>query len=782
MKADKRRNAFIIITIAFAVSLMMVLALYNLGTDRENRLYLQGRYQGSFINSTSTVFEKLEHNNQIEAVGKEAAMGTSRINDYTLDVYYRDQNALELKGVTDLLGKMPEAENEIIVEQSYLEHLGLPVQLDQTVTLDMPFGKNQTYHVCGIIQSSNASRIYQVIVSDGLYSRYEKANCYDLLVRVKNTENMDSETLKLLINEIAEQSGVPEQYVMYSSTYFGLAEEKSTLELLVIIGASSLIVLACSLVIYSLFYISVIGKTHEYGRLRVLGATSVQIKRIVRKESFLLSCAAIPIGVVLGSVLGYCFVPDGWHWMTTLECAVVIALVTEIALKIAVHTPVKKASMVSPIEALRINTTDTPATEKTRIEHRKITPSSLARMSFARNKKKAILTVLSLGFAGVLLMCAATYLNSTDVESMAKQQFANGDIVLSLDPANTNAEDRPAGINALQTKNPLDEVLEETISDMDGVKNIEFIQGCISNMEFPTPFKDGNSHFFTQIGIPENQYEAFSQGLIEGTADRQKLINGKGVIVDNSAKLLSDYYNYTPQIGDIVKVETADGQWEEFTVMGIGKAPNLGGDSASFYFPQELLPMMKENVSNFNITCIVDVERDQLTEVENKIFQLAENRGGIEVFSISDIITYLQEEMDNIKMPLYGLVFFIAVFGLISLINTLMTNIISRQQEFGILQSVGLSSKQFSKMLQTECFYYVSGTAILTLTIGTLTGFVLCKVFNQVGTFGTLTYHFPVLEISIYFVALFFILAAYSVFSVRYSKRHPVIERIKTME
>ncbi|MEY8518006.1 hypothetical protein AALC25_14080, partial [Lachnospiraceae bacterium 29-84] len=90
-------------------------------------------------------------------------------------------------------------------------------------------------------------------------------------------------------------------------------------------------------------------------------------------------------------------------------------------------------------------------------------------------------------------MCAATFLNSNDVESMAKQQFTNGDIALSLDPANTNAEDRPAGINALQTENPLDEVLEETISDMDGVKNIEFIQGCVSNMEFPTPFKDGNS-------------------------------------------------------------------------------------------------------------------------------------------------------------------------------------------------------------------------------------------------------------------------------------------------
>ena len=44
--------------------------------------------------------------------------------------------------------------------------------------------------------------------------------------------------------------------------------------------------------------------------------------------------------------------------------------------------------------------------------------------------------------------------------------------------------------------------------------------------------------------------------------------------------------------------------------------------------------MMKENVSNFNMTCIVDAERDRLTDFENKIFQLAENHGGIEVFKL----------------------------------------------------------------------------------------------------------------------------------------------------
>ena len=72
--------------------------------------------------------------------------------------------------------------------------------------------------------------------------------------------------------------------------------------------------------------------------------------------------------------------------------------------------------------------------------------------------------------------------------------------------------------------------MEETISDMDGVKNIEFIQGCVSNMEFPTPFKDGNSHFFTQIGIPENQYEAFSQGLIEEPQTARNLSTEKELL------------------------------------------------------------------------------------------------------------------------------------------------------------------------------------------------------------------------------------------------------------
>ena len=78
------------------------------------------------------------------------------------------------------------------------------------------------------------------------------------------------------------------------------------------------------------------------------------------------------------------------------------------------------------------------------------------------------------------------------------------------------------------------------------------------------------------------------------------------------------------------------------------------------------------------------------------------------------------------------------------MINTLMTNIISRQQEFAILQAIGLTNKQFVKILQTECLYYIVETAIITLTFGTFAGYILCTVFNQVGTLGTLHFSFPI--------------------------------------
>lgn len=780
--ADKRRNKFVITTILLAVALMVFLALYNFGVSRETKLYLQGRYQASFIKSTDEIFTALENNDQIEMIGKEASFGTERVGDYTLDIYYRDSNALKLKGISSLLGRMPEKKNEVVVEQAYLENLNMPVKLNQKISLNIPVGEKQEYTVCGIIPDSNTTKIYRILISETLYNQYAKNSNFDVLISLKNATKIDSESLKMTIEIIAEQSNVPSQYVMYSSTYFGLSEEKSTVEVIVIVMASIFIIFACSLVIYSIFYISSIEKTQKYGRLKVIGTTQKQIKCIVQKECLRLSVIAIPVGIVIGCSLGYFTVPNGWNWTTTCKCVVIISVVTEIALLIAIHAPAKKASKISPIEALRINVVDTILYVDTKRERRKITPYSLAKMNFNRNKRKALLTLISLGVSGILLMCVAAYTNSFDVKSMAKQQFPKGDIMISLNPLNVQAKDRANDFNNLQVENPINDNMEKSILGIEGVKKIEYVRGCISNMKFPVAFNDGNNHFFSNIGIPESQYTYFLRGLVEGTADHQKLIQGKGIIVDNSEKLLTNYYQYTPKIGDIIEVQTDTGAWQKFTVMGICEAPTLGVATPIFFFPEELLCEIKGNVKNFNMNCFIDVEEDKLPDVEKQIFDLMESNGEVEISSISDVMIQLKNELNKIKIPLYCLVLFVAVFGVINMVNTLMTNIISRQQEFAILQAVGLTNKQFAKILQAECLFYIVGTAIITLTVGSFAGYILCTVFNQVGTLGTLHFSFPILQILFYFIVLVFMGGVYSLYVIHYVKKGTLVERIKTIE
>ena len=74
-------------------------------------------------------------------------------------------------------------------------------------------------------------------------------------------------------------------------------------------------------------HLSVIAKTQEYGRLRVIGTTKKQIRRLVRKEGMFLSGIAIPAGLVLGCILGFLLVPvdqnGEWFFIDDLIAAFV---------------------------------------------------------------------------------------------------------------------------------------------------------------------------------------------------------------------------------------------------------------------------------------------------------------------------------------------------------------------------------------------------------------------------------------------------------------------------
>lgn len=63
---------------------------------------------------------------------------------------------------------------------------------------------------------------------------------------------------------------------------------------------------------------------------------------MVYREGKLLAAIAIPIGLVIGNVIGYFLVPAGWYWLTTLCVTAGVGLFAFIIVMIAIHTPVKE--------------------------------------------------------------------------------------------------------------------------------------------------------------------------------------------------------------------------------------------------------------------------------------------------------------------------------------------------------------------------------------------------------------------------------------------------------
>ena len=87
-----------------------------------------------------------------------------------------------------------------------------------------------------------------------------------------------------------------------------------------IAGICLLIILACAMVIYSMFYIGVVGKINEYGRFRVIGMTKKQLKAMIKQERNKIERISIFLGCCFGCLLGYIIVPKGWNCNNTHNC------------------------------------------------------------------------------------------------------------------------------------------------------------------------------------------------------------------------------------------------------------------------------------------------------------------------------------------------------------------------------------------------------------------------------------------------------------------------------
>ena len=465
ISANKKRNLFTIITIALAAALLLAIMLYGFGTSQATINRTKDTAQIVFTNIAQEQGDKLYEQDQIDWIGEFTLVSTEQVNNSTFHLQYGNAEMFNAQGMT-YSGNIPVSANEIMLQKSFLKELGYGTELGQTISIPLASGQTISFILSGIInvEMGDIGSYMGMVSKEYANQQYGGAAPLDYYIGLKNAENMSENEATNYANMLAESLNISDEQVIVRSDYFVTMERgliNSDMYLYLLIGAVTFV--GSGIVIYSIFYISVAENIRNYGQLRTIGTTKKQIKKIVYREGKKLARIGIPFGLVLGNLIGYFIIPNGWNWLTSLIMTVVVGIFAFFITMFSIRTPVKKASLVSPIEATRYTTYQGGAKESNKL-HRRISPLSLAKVNLLRNKRKFLLTIISLSIGGVLLVIVSTLMMSYNgVAEVRGKSFPFGEYQLELN------ENDDISLSQLQAQNIFDDDFINEIAALDGV-------------------------------------------------------------------------------------------------------------------------------------------------------------------------------------------------------------------------------------------------------------------------------------------------------------------------
>ncbi len=732
LKSKKMGNLFIMVTIVIAVILIMVMGLSQSSIKVDMQRKLANAQDVMYMEVTKGQIKALEQDDRFSylTVGK---MGEQiEIDDYLLWHVYYDGSSDTIKTMELTEGELPEKKNEVLVPKGYLKKIGKAAKVGTKISVPFLSGKQEMYVVSGFTKDVKNSNVYSVIHSKAYAETGTglKDINYNVLAKVKDASKMTQNEFLETIRDAAEKAGISRSQVNENDNYlFTLPEGRITTETVSIAVIGLIIFIAAIMVIYSVFYISITGKTREYGQLRTLGMTKKQVRRMVRREGILLALRALPIGLVLGGFLSFLSRPGGFSITNTLLMAVIAIATTLVTVMVSVMKPAKIAASISPMEAARYSAYNGDEGKKqTRKLQRKITPFSLARMNSSRNRKKTFVTMLSLGIGGVLFIGAVTFAVSLDKEKFARQgPYEIGEFVLSF--SGNAVETAEHGAAELQLKNPFTKKLYDEIQAVPGVKKIYDLQ-C-AHIKYDYKDQAGAEDIVT----PFTKQEAadMEEALTEGSFDYEGLLSGDKILVrgNNQAQ---EIFGWKFEVGDKVTLHYYDGKesFKTYEIAGIVENYKDGLTDGWFLLPEQVLKKELPAV-NLSNQWVIATDLSMTDEAEPSLTQMADQNPKLSIDTLRQRKAQSEEEANQFVLMVVVLVLFLVLFSLINLINTLISNFMSQKTELAMLQSIGMTGSQISKLVIGEGLVLAAGNILISLVFGYLLRYGACWVMANSG-------------------------------------------------
>lgn len=827
--ASRTRNLIAIVAIALTTmlftSLFTIALSINEGFQQSNFRQVGGFSHGGFKYMTQAQFNELKDDPLISQWGERRYLGMpteTPFNKSHVEVSFADANEAHWMFCDPVEGSLPqEGTDQAATDTHVLELLGIKPEIgaEFTLTFDVDGHETtQTFTLCGWWEYDEAivanhvlipeSRVNEVLAEvgvdpdnpdDGMTGRWN----LDVMLK-SGSRHIEQDLNQILENHGYQSENAGDNYidtgVNWGYTGARMSDLVDPMTVIAIVAVVLLIIFTGYLIIYNVFQISVAGDIRFYGLLKTIGTTPRQLRRIIRLQALSLSAVGIPIGLVLGWLIGGQLTPvivarlNGIMPMTSVSpwifaISAAFALLTVL---ISCRKPGRMAARVSPVEAVRYTEGGSEKTRAKGRKARKVSPFTMAWANLGRSKGKTVVTVLSLSLAVVLLTVTVNFAGGFDMDKYVSNFTASDFIVANagkfqtstlfsdeqalpqsaIDAINAQGGITDSGVVYGKTFGALEYVTEDwfrqnkesfyTPEEMDNLirltdRNEAGLLADSVQLSGMSPF--ALDHLTVLEGDLSALYEPGSRAIAAvyfedeyGNIDRNSHWARLGDTVTLRYMEESEYYD--PDTGEVWASleDVPDGaNWVErpvqyrdvdYTVAALVAVPSAL--SYRYYGSDEFILNDQTFVQDSGTDSVMYYAFDTTDEanaaMESFLADYTENVNPELDYESKATYAGEFESMRSMFLLLGGaLSFIVGLVGVLNFFNAILTGIIARQRELAVLQAVGMTGRQLRAMLIWEGLLYALGAAGLALILTLTLGPIAFQAVE--GLFWFFTYH-----------------------------------------
>lgn len=574
-----------------------------------------------------------------------------------------------------------------------------------------------------------------------------------------------------------------------------------------------IIIITSAVCISNSFAISINQKTKQYGMLASIGATPRQIRKNVFFEAAFMGVIGIVAGIGGGLSASYILVVlSNKMLIDTFEMSIVYApsllgvllsiVLAIVTIVLSALVPAIRASRMSPIMAINHS-------EDIKIKSKSLkTPKLIGKVwgeggvlaykNMKRNKRKYRVITISIalsvstfialyGFMSLLTESVNRYAN----DKIDLRVYMSSYKSMSVDEANK------------KVSNIVNRINNET-----NITDFTFARGFYASLKdepkYSSDYKEvnkyeaglaeNNGYYISIISLGNEEYGKYIKklGISKETAQ------SGGILVDNTYQYINNgndikYFNIYDgyKAGDVLtyRIDTSnssksldnskssdDTTLYDIRIVALSNERPFGYDNAYTSYGYLIVSddyMNRIDTKNtdstlLNINCddpdkAQDILVNEFNIGQNYIFNAAQERRNDEKLILT------------MKIFLYGFIAIVSLIGITNIFNTVTTGMELRGKEFAMLQSIGMTKREFDKMIRMESVFYGSKAIIIGVVSGTLLSYVIYIAAGE----SQLRYVFPLQAIVIAVVVVIILLLGIMKYSIVQIRKQNIIETIR---